>query len=728
MSPEFAKTSISIVAVAAVSILSGCFWGEHAPATASASTPPVSITGSTTLGKLGSAKIRAYMVDNQGQNGPQIGDGSTNGDGTFELKLGKMPDQPFRVCATDGNYIDESTGKTLTNQLTALCALVPGGTADVNITPLTGFADGLAKGKLKKKTAPTANDVKDALGQAQQDIQNFFKLTKAPHQIKPVFTPPAAGVPPGDDYKLGALLGAYSQLEADNSARCGDAAAQNRLEALIKDIADGVFDGKTIDPADATKLVAVIVACANAPGGKENLALGAGTAELLAALDKFAKTDFGMNTMHLDQQPALRDDVRTAVATGALAPPQITVVASQGLIAIDTGNKMAYVPVYSFDANGNARIAVVDLINTPTDPTKIPTISLPGSVQPIASSFDSLNHRVYVEARRSDNGINVYQIDPSTRAVLRTIDAKGLTHSGSFGGIIANPAKNKVIVVGTNSLGIIDISVDPPVFVANSVIQLFGTDSIALNFDTQILFNSSDGSNQLIDTSVTPPTTTSFPSGPGTTDGVAFDNLTNVVILDPEFVDETHVFNFGSLTTMGGASDAPRITVPGLGATDVRGEGPGGQAAINVLTHQGIVADEFGENFKLLQLPTATFTGPVNNNGQPGSNTTANASSAFQIAATVIPKATLGGLATQLTVRGDPSSVSIDPVRNFMYALADTATGYNQWPTGDATRPLFLVEEDLSQPVLGASPTTTAVDAQKQPLRWSPASRLIRLP
>jgi hypothetical protein len=719
MSPEFAKTSISIVAVAAVSILSGCFWDDHAAA-GSSSSPPVSLVGSTTLGKLGGAKIKAFMVTNQGLNGQPIGDGTTNGDGTFELKLSKLPDQAFRVCATDGNYTDESTGNMLTNQLTELCALVPGGTGEVHITPLTGFADRLTRGRLKKKSAPTAGDLKDALTKAQLDIQKFFALTKAPHKIKPVFTPPAGGAPPGDDYKLGALLGAYSQLDADNTARCGGAAGQNRLAALIEDISDGIFDGKMVDPADAAKLVAVVVTCINAPGGKENLALGTGTADLLAALDKFAKTDFGKNVMHLDMQPALRDQVRTAVATGELTPPQISVVASQGLIAIDSANKVAYVPVYTFDANGNARIAVVDLINTPTNPAQIPTISLPGSIQPIASTLDSINHRVYVEARRSDNGINVYQIDPSTRAVLRTIDAVGLTHSGFFGGIIANPAKNKVIVVGTNDLGVIDISVDPPVFVANSVVALFGTDSIALNFDTQILFNSSDGSNQLVDTSVIPATTKTFPSGPGTTDGVAFDNLTNILILDPEFADQTHVFNIGSLTTTGGASDAPRITVPGLGATGVHGEGPGGQAAINVLTHQGVVADEFGENFKLLQLPTAIFIGPANNNGQPGSATTATSSSAFQIAAAVIPKATLNGVATQLTVRGDPSSLSIDPVRNFMYALADTATGFNSWPAGDATRPLFLVEEDLSQPVLGASPTAAT--------QWTPASRLIRLP
>jgi hypothetical protein len=80
---------------------------------------------------------------------------------------------------------------------------------------------------------------------------------------------------------------------------------------------------------------------------------------------------------------------------------------------------------------------------------------------------------------------------------------------------------------------------------------------------------------------------------------------------------------------------------------------------------------------------------------------------------------------TTLGMRGDPNSLSVDPVRNMMYALADPNVYYNQWPA-NGTRPLFLVEVDLSQPVQGASPT--AQDAKGNPIRWTPQSRLIRLP
>ncbi|TXH05576.1 MAG: hypothetical protein E6R07_01845 [Nevskiaceae bacterium] len=728
------KTTLGIVMLTAVAGLYGC--PVHDGVTTAGTggtggTGALSLTGTTTLGPLNGSNITVFQVNADGSNGKQIGSGVTNNDGTFKITLTEKPTGPFRVCSADGAYTDESTGTGKTNQVKDFCALVPLNAADVNVNPLTAFIDALTKGQIKKTANPKPADLQNAVTAAQNKIQKFFALKNPPHTVKPTFAAPPTGAAPTDGYLLAALLGAYSQLEKDNGQRCGGTVAQDRLNALIADITDGVFDGKTINPLNAAETIALQVACAAAPGGKENLPVGTGTADLLNAYDEFGNTQLGQ-TMQVNQQTGARDAVRTAVATGDLAPPQVNVVASQGLIAIDTANKVAYVPIYTWDANSNARIAVVDLANTPTDPTKIPTISLPGSQQPIASSFDPVNHKVYVEARKGFNGsdgVFVYVIDPSTRTVLQTIDASpnggGLSHSGTFGGIIANPTKNKVIVVGTNDLGIIrlDPQTGAPTFDVNSVISLFGTDSIALNFDTEILFVSDDGSNQLVNTSTAVPSLISFPAAGGTTDGVAFDNLTNVVAQSAEVgSDLTHIFNFNSLqiagTAPGQSATALLITINGTGNSPNTGEGPGGQAAVNVLTHQAVAIDEFGENFKLLQLPTSQFT------GAPVAATTGTGA-AFQISAGVIPQASIGGTPTTLGMRGDPNSLSIDPVGNKMYALADPNVYYNGWPAND-TRPLFLVEVDLAHPVQGASPT--AVDAHNNPLRWTPQSRLIRLP
>ena len=121
-------------------------------------------------------------------------------------------------------------------------------------------------------------------------------------------------------------------------------------------------------------------------------------------------------------------------------------------------------------------------------------------------------------------------------------------------------------------------------------------------------------------------------------------------------------------------------------------------------------------------MPTAIIAPGVapNNKGQFGSNTTADASSAYTIASTILPKPLINNTPTQLGIIGDPNSLTIDPARNSVYVLADTNTGFHQG-FGSNT-PLFLVRIDLSQPVFGASPTAAGN------LRWNPVTQTLRLP
>ncbi|HEX4895221.1 MAG TPA: hypothetical protein VFV11_02690 [Solimonas sp.] len=680
--------------------------------------PPTgaALSGSATLGPIGRGRASLFRVGANGQNnGAAVATVDTDANGNYAFP--QRPDGNVRVCVTGGSFADEADGATTNNTLPNFCAMVGNGTATAHVNVATAFADAMAQGLAANGTGLDA-----ARNQANAAIQAFFTLTAAPTAVQPMFTQPnAAQDPGGNRYRLGVFQGAYSQLGRRNRDRCGGGDRLERLRGLILDVQDGVFDGENGPDNDRRR---VRVACGTV---QEDLPTGTGTVELLTALDEFAATPLG-EAMKVEEQTATREQIRTAVATGELAPVEVRVVPSQGLIAIDTSRNVGYAPVYTLDANGDARIAVLNLNDGVAQPV-VTTISLPGSVQPIATSYDSVNDRLYAEARTSSNEVKVYVINPVTRTVLQTIDTPGMTHGGFFGGIIANPAKGKVIVVGTSDIGIIDISSGTPDFLENSVMPLFGTDSVALNFDTQLLFNASDGSNQVVDTSVVPPVVRTFSGGFGTTDGSAFDNLTNLLAVDPEFQDQTSIFNFNEVDLQASPVLAPNITVPGLGFTPPLGEGPGGQAAINILTHQAVIADEFGHNFRLIQLPTSPITGAPNNNGTPGTQTTADAESAFSIAAGILPTADLSGeggsAQTQLGIRGDPNSLSIDPVRNRMYALVDTNSNFNQWPVG-STIPLFVIQIDLSQPVPGASPTAT--DGQGNPKRWVPASRLIRLP
>jgi len=255
-----------------------------------------------------------------------------------------------------------------------------------------------------------------------------------------------------------------------------------------------------------------------------------------------------------------------------------------------------------------------------------------------------------------------------------------------------------VVVAGTSTIGLLDISTATPTWKANSVLNVGGTDSFTLNADTGLIFISSDGSKSTIDLKTTPLATRGYSAALGTTDGVAFDSLTGYMIITPEFQDLAYVINMNELPATGTGA-APTLSVPGLGTTAPVGEGPGGQVAVNVVTHQALVADEFGHNLRLVQMPTAAKAGIP------------TATDTFTIAKAVLPKPLISGTATQLGMRGDPNSVTMDPARNVAYMLADTQASYHGF---NVTYPLFLVRV----PLAGATVGTT----------WAPAMTTIQMP
>jgi len=148
-----------------------------------------------------------------------------------------------------------------------------------------------------------------------------------------------------------------------------------------------------------------------------------------------------------------------------------------------------------------------------------------------------------------------------------------------------------------------------------------------------------------------------------------------------------------------------------VGFTNPRGEGPGGQAAINCSTHRGVVVDEFGQNFKLIHLPPNPVPNgtPLDNNGDPCGTGTAGPASVYTIAATTIPQVLFNNKLTTLGSVGDPSTLTVDPIHNLAYMLADTLPTQHYWGKGVGGSPppsaLFLVRMDLSSPVLGQGQT-----------------------
>ena len=163
--------------------------------------------------------------------------------------------------------------------------------------------------------------------------------------------------------------------------------------------------------------------------------------------------------------------------------------------------------------------------------------------------------------------------------------------------------------------------------------------------------------------------------------------------------------------------------MPGLGFVKTIGPIPGGQTTINCVTHQAIISDGFGPNFKIIQMPTEPVIGPLNNRGQPGSGTTSDAASVYTIAAAAIPAGKFGGSQGLLGIVSDPSSLAVDPVHNLAYMLADDGVFFHSWAPG-SKRPLLLVRVDLSKPVFGAGP----LGGTDHKTFWNPTIETIRMP
>lgn len=680
---------LTVLAAVVASIMLAACGGDY-----SGSLPPPGggggggFTGSAYLGPITGGTASLFNVNPDGtNNGAAVETVTTTATGfTFTHSIAG----PSRVCVGGGTYLDEATNATQTNTMT-LCALVGGATTQVFITPMSSFVDEIVKAQLKLKTAPTAADFTAALAAANTLISSVFTVTKTVDAIQPSFnkTDATANV---DAYKLGAVLGAYSQLVVDYLARCGGN-RQEVLIALLKDIGDKVFDAKTINAAAGA--LTVQYTCG---GTLVDLPVSAGSGDVITAFGEFALTTQGQ-AMDINGNATVLANVKGNIFAGPTAPPVNTTTPSQGLIAIDPQHNIGYVPVYTLDATGNGQIAVVDLNVSVASPV-LKVISLPGTPTPIASNFSASNGRVYVLAATGTGAMKIHVINSAGNTLETSVDSTGLSFSGSFGGIIVDNGRNHVVVAGTNAIGLLDISTATPTWNAASVINVGGTDSFSLNPVTGIIFVSSDGTMSTIDSTVSPMVQTGYPASLGTTDGVAFDSSTNMMIITPEFQDLAYVINMNGFTA---GTVAPTLSVTGTGQTTAPvGEGPGGQVAVNIASHQALVADEFGHNLRLVQMPGSALA----------AGTAATATNAFTVAGTILPKATINGTATQLGMRGDPNSVTMDAAHNMAYVLADTQPSYHGF--GPTYNPLFLIRVPLAGATVGTP--------------WTPAMNVIPMP
>ncbi len=173
-----------------------------------------------------------------------------------------------------------------------------------------------------------------------------------------------------------------------------------------------------------------------------------------------------------------------------------------------------------------------------------------------------------------------------------------------------NFVTNQAIVAGTSDLGILDTSTSPPTWNPASILDprrmQITIDSMALDSFTGLLFISNLGNNFVVDTRNTPLTPIVFQIDPNESlsNGVAFDVGTDILLqIQMDKSDSSYAFNFGNVNLVASPAFASNVYIGRSGLLDPVGQGPGGLAIVNCVTHQGFIADQFGQNFKLIQLP-----------------------------------------------------------------------------------------------------------------------------
>ena len=396
-------------------------------------------------------------------------------------------------------------------------------------------------------------------------------------------------------------------------------------------------------------------------------------------------------------------------------------------IGIDPVNQIAYLPMYQLDQNLNAQLAVVSLVPGAFPPV-LQTISLPGAGGVFSIAYNPLNQTMLVGALLSGTSIvAVYVINTGTRT-LAAGSPIGTTILGGIG-IVMDPVRNRAIVSGSNSIGVLDTSTTPTTFVAGMTASST-LDAMTINQTTGLLVTSGNNSLGVIDTTQALPWTESnfLPSGLPVTigNGIAFDPSTNLALFTPSgYRDVTEAINFATLSLPSGSvGTADYLTVPGLGeGQNTIGGGPGGWVAVNCVTHQGAVVDPGGQNIKLVQLPSAPIAGTPDNNGQPYTSTTADASSAYTIADALLGPDPCGAGMTTGGGTGN-QEVNVDPTHNQLYVK----TG-----VGAVNTVQYLVDVDLSSPVVGACPANAYKNgpdtgAPCSAGQWTPAQTSILLP
>jgi hypothetical protein len=225
-----------VAAASAVILLKPGEEGATATTTTTPTTTPTTttITGNVAKGLVSSATVKFFTLNANGTKGNLLGTTTTDSNGNFTVTLTVISD-PIMADASGGSYVNEVSGVTDTlSGSDKLTAVLPAGTTQAAITPLTNMAAARARtlvaAGISLATAVDAANV----GVAQQ--YNLSDILG----ILPVGVDNAAQVATSsrDQRDYGIILAGITQEAANLNVRPIDLAT-----ALAKDMEDGILDG-----------------------------------------------------------------------------------------------------------------------------------------------------------------------------------------------------------------------------------------------------------------------------------------------------------------------------------------------------------------------------------------------------------------------------------------------------------------------------------------------------
>ncbi len=206
-------------------------------------TTPVSngmISGTAVKGPVENATVTAFAISN-GIMGAQIGSGSTDAQGNFNISIGPYSGSVM-IQMSGGTYMDEATGTGMAMQSgDVMTALIPSITAGstmsgIQITPLTSMAQARAHNMTGGMTEANITAANTAVG-------TYFMVNDILHTqpINPLVQ--NSGTTAGVDQNMrnyGIAIAAMSQY----ANTIGMPFSSGIITAMMNDASDGVMDGK----------------------------------------------------------------------------------------------------------------------------------------------------------------------------------------------------------------------------------------------------------------------------------------------------------------------------------------------------------------------------------------------------------------------------------------------------------------------------------------------------